>query len=575
MNYNTNHNTYTHLTAIAIIALVCILSFTSSIDAVPWMFQPTSEPHSLSNNYCEMQTYGSPYYHDGIDVIKPTGGVPVYSVSDGWMTHEASGTMYGGIMIGNTYAAGDSGWLYWHLPNSTFPFNVGDRINEGDYIGDIAYWSVYSFHHVHFSMVVGTSGLPWGWYEAIDNPLDWMEPSTDDDPPTIYNALGTNLLAFCVDNTSNYLDPDNLSGNVDIIAKIGDLCLNDYWEIAPYRIEYSITGATVNEHYLSFVFNDWLPASNTVTGTVYKDDYTCNSEGDYDDRDFFFILTNHDDDEIIEYSDRNNYWDTDSYPGGTYTITVDAWDAGGNLTQDSMEVTIAGTPSFTVDLTYNYGSPVPAGGGNINFDVFLQNNETTSQDFDLWIEIPPQVTPPSVPNRNLTFPAGHTLFRPGMNWPIAASWPAGNYEMDWNIGDLATTTLWASDSFPFSKSVDDDGSVFTLREIEGDPLDQLFEGTEFDGASSPALPEEFALLGVYPNPFNPVTSLRVSLPEAGFVKLAIYDISGRMVSTLIDEWRDAGVHQATFDGSNLSTGIFVSRLTAGDRILSGKMLLMK
>ncbi len=229
-------------------------------------------------------------------------------------------------------------------------------------------------------------------------------------------------------------------------------------------------------------------------------------------------------------------------------------------------------PDMSVALTYNYGSPVPAGGGFINFDVFLQNNETSSINFDLWIEIPPQVTPPSVPNRNLTFPGGFSITRPGMNWPIPASWPAGNYDMVWNIGELAITTAWATDSFSFSKSADDDGSGYTLWEVEGDPLDQLFEGVDI--AESNIL-NEFILHGNYPNPFNPTTTINYQLSSISHVTLDVYDLTGRMVAQLVDGTREAGQHEVTFDASDLSSGVYIYQLEAGDYHAIGKMVLMK
>ena len=250
---------------------------------------------------------------------------------------------------------------------------------------------------------------------------------------------------------------------------------------------------------------------------------------------------------------------------------------GGNLwnvdyTNSMMhEYDLTTNPNFTVTLTYNYGSPVPAGGGAINFDVWLENNETFPVNFDLWIEIPPQVTPPSVPNRNLTFPGGFIIMRPDMNWPIPASWPAGNYTMDWYIGDMSTWTAWASDSFPFEKSATDDGSGFTLWEIDGDPLDQLFEGIDF-GAT---VVSEFALLGSYPNPFNPSATISYTLDNSDLVKLSVYDLSGRQVATLVDGYRDAGAHEVNFDASGLASGVYVYRLSSGQQVASGKMVLMK
>jgi hypothetical protein len=233
-------------------------------------------------------------------------------------------------------------------------------------------------------------------------------------------------------------------------------------------------------------------------------------------------------------------------------------------------VTGTGPANMTVVLDYISGSPIPPGGGQLLFDVLIQNNETFPVNFDLWIEIPPQVTPPSVPNRNLTFPGGFAIIRPGQQWIIPGFWPSGNYEMIWLVGNLATQNAWASDSFPFVKNADDGGS-YTLWEADSDPLESFFEGTEFDDA----VVSEFALMGNYPNPFNPTTTINYTLDRANHVKLAVYDLSGREVATLVDGYRNSGVHGVNFDASSLASGLYIYRLTSGTNIASGKMVLMK
>jgi hypothetical protein len=87
--------------------------------------------------------------------------------------------------------------------------------------------------------------------------------------------------------------------------------------------------------------------------------------------------------------------------------------------------------------------------------------------------------------------------------------------------------------------------------------------------------KEFALHGNFPNPFNPSTTISFTLPDAGKVNLCVYDISGRLVSKLANGWRDAGVHEVTFNGLNLVSGVYVYRLQAGDYTASGKMVLIK
>jgi hypothetical protein len=140
---------------------------------------------------------------------------------------------------------------------------------------------------------------------------------------------------------------------------------------------------------------------------------------------------------------------------------------------------------------------------------------------------------------------------------------------------LSTLEVWAQDSFPFEKSAGDDGSGFVIHEIDGDPLEQLFEGTEFSKGSTSTLPEEFALLNVYPNPFNPITVLSYELRVASEVNLSVYDLQGREVAKLVNGFRDAGTHEVTFDGTGVASGVYLYRLEAGEFSAKGKMVLMK
>ncbi len=89
------------------------------------------------------------------------------------------------------------------------------------------------------------------------------------------------------------------------------------------------------------------------------------------------------------------------------------------------------------------------------------------------------------------------------------------------------------------------------------------------------IPDEFALNDNYPNPFNPTTTIRYDLPESSEVRIEVYNVLGQHVSTLVNETRQAGHHEVTFDAADLSSGTYIYRIEAGDFVDSRQMLLVK
>ena len=85
----------------------------------------------------------------------------------------------------------------------------------------------------------------------------------------------------------------------------------------------------------------------------------------------------------------------------------------------------------------------------------------------------------------------------------------------------------------------------------------------------------FILENNRPNPFNPKTTIEYDLPEAQNIKLQIFDISGRLVETLYNGYKEAGHWDVTWNASWQSSGIYIYRLTYGDQCISKKMLVLK
>ncbi len=86
---------------------------------------------------------------------------------------------------------------------------------------------------------------------------------------------------------------------------------------------------------------------------------------------------------------------------------------------------------------------------------------------------------------------------------------------------------------------------------------------------------EFQLEQNFPNPFNPVTSIRFTLPEGGSVLMKIYDALGREVKTILNEFMPAGVHSINISAGNLCSGIYYYEITAGRHNAIRKMIILK
>ena len=117
---------------------------------------------------------------------------------------------------------------------------------------------------------------------------------------------------------------------------------------------------------------------------------------------------------------------------------------------------------------------------------------------------------------------------------------------------------------------------FSAGETEVDVQKFVKEGsvsTEPYGASG--LPEGYALQQNYPNPFNPTTQITFSIGEPGMVRLAVYDMAGRQVASIVNQPYSAGVHTVEFDATGLSSGLYVYALESNGVRIANRMTLMK
>jgi len=106
------------------------------------------------------------------------------------------------------------------------------------------------------------------------------------------------------------------------------------------------------------------------------------------------------------------------------------------------------------------------------------------------------------------------------------------------------------------------------------------EEEEADTTTSAAVPEKYELSQNFPNPFNPSTTIRFSLPQGGPVSLKIYNIRGQLVRTLVDGFTEAGRHQAVWNGTDeagtkVASGVYFCRFSANGFVEVKKMALVR
>jgi hypothetical protein len=123
-------------------------------------------------------------------------------------------------------------------------------------------------------------------------------------------------------------------------------------------------------------------------------------------------------------------------------------------------------------------------------------------------------------------------------------------------------------------------SSYPSTTVNGVPISIIREFVTSVEKVSDEIPKSFALEQNYPNPFNPSTTIEFSLPRSDYVTLKIYDVLGREVATLVNEWKEAGIYSITFDTRNssfdiLSSGVYYYRLQTSQFVEIKKLVLLR
>jgi hypothetical protein len=217
--------------------------------------------------------------------------------------------------------------------------------------------------------------------------------------------------------------------------------------------------------------------------------------------------------------------------------------------QSGREVTITLTP---------YGAPIQVlqSGGTFYFNLYLDYILSPSSNFDCWIMLqhPDSSWSGPVFGPMTMHPQAHgTFFDLDTSYTVAAGLDTGTYVFEGRIG-YCPHDIWDSHCFTFDIIADTTGVNPNQGEVT---------------------PTQFALYQNYPNPFNPTTNITYSLPISGFATLNVYNTTGQHVITLASGWHQPGIYSTTFNGANLSSGIYFCRMEAGNCMQVRKLLLLK
>ena len=147
-------------------------------------------------------------------------------------------------------------------------------------------------------------------------------------------------------------------------------------------------------------------------------------------------------------------------------------------------------------------------------------------------------------------------------------------------------TDWRTIGFIEGKGTTSEPQQYSYKDkltgIESTKLYYRLKQIDFDGSFEYSntieveiAPSVFSLSQNYPNPFNPNTTIKYSIPLSSNVVIKVFNVLGDEVTTLVDEQKQAGTYELTFNAKNLSSGVYFYQLKAGDFIETKKMLLMK
>ena len=172
-----------------------------------------------------------------------------------------------------------------------------------------------------------------------------------------------------------------------------------------------------------------------------------------------------------------------------------------------------------------------------------------------------------------------------LSWNTATEINNYGFEVERKILKQVQNDIWEKIGFvngngnsnsPKSYSFVDDNVIagkysYRLKQIDNDGQFEYSKVIEIDLNAE----KKYELTQNYPNPFNPTTTIQFQLPQAGLVKLTLYNLLGQEIKTLVNETKEAGTHTINFDASELNSGVYIYKIESGSFTQTRKMTLVK
>jgi hypothetical protein len=368
---------------------ICCPLTAQSID---WPVWPDSTIHEIGSSFGQYFAGSFKYYHPGIDIMAPAG-TPVYAVKSGYvkavLTTVPDNQYYWRILIGDSAGSQEcDAWMYAHLNDYTIAVSEGEWVEEGQYLADLIDYPPNTFpEHLHFVQIRHSGD---SWHDAENwqwktNALDVLDGIADNDTPVFETVYGSQMIGFCRNQSQTYFDgSDTLSGDIDLVCHVYDRINCSTSKVVPYRVEYKLESDTMVDWINGVCFTGQFDYPSADVKIVYRDDATCDSEGDWVNQEYYFCVSNSDGDSLIEYHDRYECWHTADFHNGAVTVSIRAFYRFGNGDSISAVVNIENYHTLTGTISLS-NSPPNLGGSVV---TVLSSGQAATTAINGSFEIP-------------------------------------------------------------------------------------------------------------------------------------------------------------------------------------------